>query len=88
MEVKTMKSKTIMNTAVIASLAMGLTAASSTAIAASKMEKCYGVVKKGMNDCGTKVHACAGQATENGSEKEWLLVPEGTCKKLVNGRTK
>ena len=25
-------------------------------------EKCYGIVKKGQNDCGTAKHSCAGKA--------------------------
>ena len=52
-------------------------------------EKCYGVVKAGMNGCGSadKAHGCAGQATVDGSGVEWVAVPTGTCDKLVGGST-
>lgn len=46
------------------------------------MEKCYGVAKKGKNDCGTSQHACAGQAKINNDPKEWIFVPKGTCVKM------
>lgn len=57
----------------------GLTMAVTPAQAAKKMEKCYGVAKKGQNDCGTAKHACAGQATSNNDPTEWKYVPKGTC---------
>lgn len=54
----------------------------------NKMEKCYGVVKAGKNDCSSAkkgAHGCAGAATENGSKSEWIFLPKGVCEKLVNG---
>ncbi|MEN8174558.1 MAG: DUF2282 domain-containing protein [Pseudomonadota bacterium] len=50
-------------------------------------EKCTGVSKAGMNDCGALdgSHACAGQAKSDSSANEWVYVPEGTCTKLVGG---
>lgn len=50
---------------------------------AEGMEKCFGVVRKGMNDCGTAVHGCGGQAKTDNAPDEWIAVPEGTCKKLA-----
>ncbi len=52
-----------------------------------KMEKCYGVVKAGQNDCSDKQgkHSCAGGATKDGDKNEWVLLPKGTCTKIVNG---
>jgi uncharacterized membrane protein len=52
------------------------------------MEKCYGIVKKGMNDCGAHNHSCQGGAKTNGDPKEWIFVPTGTCKKIVGGELK
>jgi uncharacterized membrane protein len=54
---------------------------------ATGSEKCYGVVKAGMNGCGSadQAHSCAGQATVDGSGVEWVSVPEGLCNKLVGG---
>ena len=37
-------------------------------------EKCYGVVKAGMNGCGAadKSHSCAGMAKADGGAAEWV----------------
>lgn len=51
------------------------------------MEKCYGVVKAGKNDCGANGHSCAAQAATDGDKKEWVMVPTGLCDKLVGGST-
>lgn len=80
--------KMIVTGAISAALAMGLSSASSAALAAGDMEKCYGVVKTGKNDCGTKTHACAGQASKDSDPAEWIYVPKGTCDKIVGGETK
>ncbi len=49
-------------------------------------EKCAGIAKKGMNDCGANGHACAGKAAKDGDPNEWITVPEGTCEKIVGGK--
>jgi len=50
-------------------------------------EKCFGVVKAGMNDCGAadKSHSCMGHATADGNGNEWIALPKGVCEKLVGG---
>ena len=50
-------------------------------------EKCYGVVKAGLNDCETSTHSCAGTATADNQPDSWLYVPAGTCSKLTGGST-
>ena len=68
----------------IASLFVLGTLASGNALAAKAgFEKCEGVVKAGMNDCGTSKHSCSGQAKTDSDKEEWLYVPEGKCKKIV-----
>ena len=47
--------------------------------AAAAKEKCYGIAKKGANDCGTAKHSCAGQAAADGGADEWKFVAKGTC---------
>jgi len=70
-------------------IALGLTAASPSALAGKPgMEKCMGIVKTAMNDCGTSKHACAGQSKVDGDAEEWVYVPEGTCSKIVGGTIK
>jgi len=50
-------------------------------------EKCAGIAKKGMNDCGALdgKHGCAGQAAMDNDENEWVYVPKGTCTKITGG---
>ena len=45
-------------------------------------EKCFGVAKKGQNDCGTAKHTCAGKATKDNAPDDWKYVAKGTCEKL------
>lgn len=81
--------KRLVNGAVSTALAVGLASASSSALAAKgDMEKCYGIVKAGKNDCGTKSHACAGQASKDSDPAEWIYLPKGSCSKIVGGTTK
>ena len=53
----------------------------------AQREKCYGIVKKGQNDCGTAKHSCAGKAKADNQPDEWKYVPQGSCEKL-GGQTK
>src|SRR6202043_1984740 len=49
-------------TAISSLLTLGAAAFATPTLAADKveMEKCYGVVKAGKNDCAAPAHACAG----------------------------
>lgn len=81
--------KTIMNAALAGVVALGLGGVADEATAAKPgFEKCAGIVKAGMNDCGTAKHGCAGQAETDGAPNEWIYVPEGTCEKIVAGTLK
>jgi uncharacterized membrane protein len=72
----------IVHSAIVGLLAVGM---SGNAIAAKKgMEKCAGIARAGMNDCGTAKHSCAGQATADGGD-EWVYVAKGSCEKIVGG---
>lgn len=84
--------KTRIGTTVASILAVGALMAAGQAQAVpdapKNWEKCAGVAKKGMNDCGSlgkDGHQCAGQATADGDAQEWVYVPEGTCTKIVGG---
>jgi uncharacterized membrane protein len=48
-------------------------------------EKCYGIAKKGQNDCASANHSCSNEAKTDGDSAEWLHVPKGTCEKIVGG---
>ena len=64
---------------------IGTLVTTTNAIAADKMEKCYGIVKTGMNDCQTATASCAGSATKDKQTDAFLFVPDGTCNKIVGG---
>jgi uncharacterized membrane protein len=49
------------------------------------MEKCYGVVKAGKNDCKTLSNACAGHSMTDGQKDAFIAVPAGTCERIVGG---
>jgi uncharacterized membrane protein len=80
---------TLMSAAMAGVLALSLGAIAHEANAAKPgFEKCAGVAKSGMNDCGTSLHACAGQATADNDAEEWIYVPAGTCEKIAGGTLK
>jgi uncharacterized membrane protein len=73
-------SKSIANTTFSALIAISMAALSAAAVAGKPgMEKCQGLSKAGMNDCGTSKHACAGMAKVDNDPEEWNYVPVGTC---------
>lgn len=81
--------KSVAHTALAGVLALGLGAVSVEAVAGkSGFEKCAGIVKKGMNDCGTSKHSCAGMAKVDNDSEEWIYVPKGTCGKIANATLK
>lgn len=83
--------KKMTKTAAISSaIAAGIIMAASTdALAAKKMEKCYGIVKAGKNDCAIKSQgtSCAGEAKKDSIGDAWIYVPKGTCDKIVGAST-
>ena len=82
-----MKKTSATVTAISSLLTLGAAALASPSFAADKveMEKCYGVVKAGKNDCAGPAHACAGQAKVDSGGKEFVTVPKGTCARLTGG---
>ena len=78
----------VLTTAIGGVLALSLFAVSAQAADEAKTEKCYGVAKASKNDCAGSAHACAGQSKVDGSIKEFITVPKGTCERLVGGSLK
>lgn len=77
-------------TALAALAALSASAAAQSGPAAApeySFEKCYGVVKAGLNDCQTSTHSCAGTSTADNQGDAWVYVPAGTCMKLTGGST-
>ncbi len=88
-----MQNKTALHSAVAGILALGAATHSTTSTAAvpdqpENWEKCAGIAKAGMNDCGSLdgKHACASQSTVDNDDNEWVYVPQGTCTKITGGR--
>jgi uncharacterized membrane protein len=82
-----MTPKTAMLAAAIGGLVAFAGPAFSADDAAKKpaVEKCFGVVKAGKNECAGAAHSCQGLAKKDGDAKDWLNVPKGTCERLVGG---
>ena len=86
-----MQNKKAVNSAIAGILALGSAAISTSAFAVpdqpKNWEKCSGIAKAGMNDCGAlnDKHSCAGQSTTDNDANEWVYVPEGTCTKITGG---
>lgn len=81
------QNKLLMSAAISGVLALGAVGASSAMAddAKPETEKCSGIVKVGMNECGTSEHACAGMAKEDYGPEEWITLPKGTCDKIAGG---
>lgn len=79
--------KRVFNKVLLGALAIGLMVPAGQAMAGKKgFEKCAGIAKTGMNDCGTSKHGCSGKAKTDGDPLEWVYVPIGTCKKIAGGK--
>jgi uncharacterized membrane protein len=81
------KQSAVLSTAIAGILALGASAANAVPDQPQNWEKCAGIAKIGMNDCGALdgKHSCAGQATIDNDDNEWVYVPEGTCTKITGG---
>ncbi len=81
------KNQALVSAAVSSLIAVGALAVSTQA-SAQDMEKCYGVVAAGKNDCAGPGHTCQGQAASDSSPDEFILLPAGTCDRLAGGEVK
>ncbi len=59
-----------------------------SALADPQTEKCYGIVKAGKNDCQTTHDSCSGSAKKDKQKDAFILLPKGTCDKIVGGSLK
>lgn len=90
-----MSNKKIIQHAITTAIALGIANSAQAADISMNMsanlpgmEKCYGIAKAGMNDCGTKSHGCAGESKVDRDPEAWLFVPEGLCQRIAGGATK
>jgi uncharacterized membrane protein len=87
MEIVMTNTKVLVSSALaaLASLAAANVFAGPAEKPAFEFEKCYGVVKAGLNDCETSTHSCAGTSTADNQGDAWIYVPAGTCTKITGG---
>ncbi len=80
-------SKTLLTATIAGIVALGAAQALAVPDQPKAWEKCAGIVKAGKNDCGALdgKHGCAGQATQDNADTEWVYVPEGSCTKITGG---
>lgn len=72
-------------TAFLALTTAQTTSAATTDSSSQNSEKCYGLVKAGMNDCSTATSSCAGSSTKDKQADAFVFVPKGLCTKLSGG---
>lgn len=79
-----------MTHAIAGTLALGIVSLGDAVAAEKKtpLEKCYGVVKAGKNDCQTSNTACAGTAKKDAQKDAWIFLPKGSCEKIVGASLK
>ena len=77
-----MKKSHLLIHSAIASLIAVSSLTATQAVAADSKEKCYGVAKKGQNDCGTAKHSCSNEAAADNLPEEWKFVAKGTCEQI------
>jgi len=82
-------SKLIAQSALASLFAVSVLAVSEPVEAGKKdMEKCYGIVKAGQNDCQTSNSACAGTAEVDNKPTAYIVLPKGSCEKIVGATLK
>jgi uncharacterized membrane protein len=77
-----MDQHTIIRSALMGLLAVGVAGAATAPEQSKEKEKCYGVSKAGQNDCASGKHSCAGTARTDNDPDYWKLVAKGTCVKM------
>lgn len=85
------RSSRLIQTALAALIATSSAQAADTPGTPEGYEKCYGIAKKGRNDCATAKHTCSYKAEADNLPDEWKYVAKGTCEqrggKLQSART-
>lgn len=75
----------VIHAAVLGIMTLATVGATTSTLAAEKSEKCYGIVKAGMNDCNTSTTTCSGSATKDSQPDAFILLPKGMCNRIVGG---
>jgi uncharacterized membrane protein len=79
---KIMNTKLVISSAIAGLVAVAAMSSASAQEKKPEREKCFGIAKKGGNDCGTAKHTCAGKAAADNLPDEWKYQPKGSCEKM------
>ena len=77
-----MDQKTVIRSALMGLVALGVAGTTTAQAQAKPKEKCYGVSKAGQNECAAGKHSCSGSSRVYNDPTAWKLVAKGTCEKL------
>ncbi len=77
-----MDQKTVIRSALMGLVALGVAGTTTAQAQSTPKEKCYGVSKAGQNECAAGKHSCAGSSRVDNDPTAWKLVAKGTCEKL------
>ena len=77
-----MDQKTVIRSALMGLVALGVAGATAAQAQSQPKEKCYGVSKAGQNECAAGKHSCAGSSRVDNDPTAWKLVAKGTCEKM------
>lgn len=58
---------------------------SAAPVVCAEQERCFGITRTGLNDCGTSTTACRGSAKKDSQPDAWIYVPKGSCEKIAGG---
>ena len=77
-----MDPQSLIRSALMGLVAMGVAGATAAQAQSTPKEKCYGVSKAGQNDCAAGKNSCAGTSKKDNDPTAWKLVAKGTCDKM------
>ncbi len=77
-----MDQQTVIRSALLGLVALGVASAVSAQTQSTPKEKCYGVSKAGQNECAAGKNSCAGTSRVDNDPTAWKLVAKGTCEKM------
>ena len=77
-----MDQQSLIRSALMGLIAMGVAGATTAQAQSTPKEKCYGVSKAGQNECAAGKNSCAGTSKKDNDPTAWKLVAKGTCEKM------
>jgi len=77
-----MDHESVIRTALMGLVALGVAHTPATQAQATPKEKCYGISKAGQNECAAGKNSCAGSSKVDNDPAAWKLVAKGTCVKV------